>query len=50
MTKQSPYHPNAMAVNVADRWNERLRSYLGMSDREVVKMNFEPTTHTVMYG
>jgi hypothetical protein len=36
-------------VNVADRWSEGGRSYLGRSDRYVMEMNFEITTHAVMY-
>ena len=43
-------YPKTGGVNVADRWSERLRSYLGRSARYVVDMNLEITNHTVMYA
>ena len=42
-------YPKTGGVNVADGWSESKRSYLGRSDRHVAKINFEATTHTVMY-
>ncbi len=34
-------------VNVADRWSESKRSYLGRSDMHAVDMDLEMATHTV---
>jgi len=50
MTKRSPKLFEADGVNVADRWSESKRSYLGRSDRYVVDMNLKMATHAVMYG
>jgi len=38
MTKQSPKLSETGGVNVADRWSESNLSYLGRSDRYVVKL------------
>lgn len=43
-------YPKPVGVNVADRWSESKRSYLGRSGRFAVDMKLEAATHAVMYG
>jgi hypothetical protein len=43
-------YPKTGGVNVADIWSESKRSYLGRSDRNVVEIYFETTTHAEMCG
>jgi hypothetical protein len=50
MTKRSPKLSEANGVNVADRWSESKRSYLGRSDRYALDIDLEMATHAVMYG
>jgi len=50
MTKQSPKLSETGSVNVADRWSESKRSYLGRSGRYIVEMKVEAITCTVMYN
>ena len=42
-------YPKTGGVNVADRWSESKRSYLGRSDRKATDMNLEVANHAVMY-